>query len=304
MLTAVTFKLTPKPKVTHILTLDSFDCRIIEKHIYIQSQTRIKYCKMVRDLFRFDKGSRFKMHLGAFATLCVTFFYFYKLNIIQLESVFTSRVQHGSSTVDDGNMIFKFSLYKGYALKIFVPLALDNNLHCLAMSMCGIIFCIRQLMCICVLMPRSISIEEIAIVILMCMPTVFWSFTYKIGFMQEHSVSSLQAYVFVGSIIFGSGMIVAILSEWQRKKLKVPGRLITEGLWSWSMHINYFGEFLYFLGWSIVSLNWINLWVPCTMLLGFIFWHIPGLDEYLAERYPEQFPNYAKKTKKLIPYIY
>ena len=245
------------------------------------------------------------MHLGAFATLCVVVFYYYQLNIIQIESVLTPDVQHGSSVDDNGEIIIRFNLYKGYSLKMFLPLSLHNNLHCLAMSICGIIFCIRQLMCIYVLMPRSMAVEEIFAVILLFLSTVFWSFTYKIDVMHNNSASSLQTLIiFVGSFIFASGIILSTLSEWQRKELKVPGRLVTEGLWSLSMHTNYFGEFLYYLGWSMVSLNWFNLWVPCIMFLGFIFWHIPGLDEYLAERYPDQFPGYTKKTKKLIPYIY
>merc|ERR1712167_271291 len=36
----------------------------------------------------------------------------------------------------------------------------------------------------------------------------------------------------------------------------------------------------------------------------FVFMHIPGLDEYLADRYPKEFPKYAATTAKFIPYIY
>ena len=108
----------------------------------------------------------------------------------------------------------------------------------------------------------------------------------------------------LGFSIFMSGILIATCSEYQRKSLKVPGRLITEGLWSYSMHINYLGEFMYYLGWSMVTVEWYNLWAPSLMLIGFVWVHIPGLDEYLAGRYPDQFPNYAKKTSKLIPFIY
>ena len=40
------------------------------------------------------------------------------------------------------------------------------------------------------------------------------------------------------------------------------------------------------------------------MYLGFVYQHIPDLDQYLADRYPGEFPAYSKRTKKLIPFVY
>ena len=37
---------------------------------------------------------------------------------------------------------------------------------------------------------------------------------------------------------------------------------------------------------------------------GFIFYHIPGLDSYLAQRYGDEFVAYSQRTKKLIPWVY
>ncbi len=36
----------------------------------------------------------------------------------------------------------------------------------------------------------------------------------------------------------------------------------------------------------------------------FIFYHIPGLDTYLEERYGDEFVEYSKKTKKFMPLVY
>ena len=38
--------------------------------------------------------------------------------------------------------------------------------------------------------------------------------------------------------------------------------------------------------------------------LMFVFMHGPMLDKYLEERYGDGFRAYAKKTKKLIPFVY
>jgi protein-S-isoprenylcysteine O-methyltransferase Ste14 len=40
------------------------------------------------------------------------------------------------------------------------------------------------------------------------------------------------------------------------------------------------------------------------MTLIFVFFIIPRLDKYLAEKYKDDFKEYAAKTKKLIPWIY
>ena len=60
-------------------------------------------------------------------------------------------------------------------------------------------------------------------------------------------------------------------------------------------------------GWTLASsglaVSW-TWWAVVVMTLLFIFMHIPGLDEYLADRYPAEFPAYAAKTAKFIPGVY
>ena len=85
------------------------------------------------------------------------------------------------------------------------------------------------------------------------------------------------------------------------------GKLMTGGLWSLTMHANYFGDTLLFTGWTLASsglaVSW-TWWAVPVMTALFVFMHIPGLDEYLADRYPKEFPKYAATTAKFIPYIY
>ena len=85
------------------------------------------------------------------------------------------------------------------------------------------------------------------------------------------------------------------------------GKLMTTGLWALTMHANYFGDTLLFTGWTLASsglaVSW-TWWAVPVMTALFVFMHIPGLDEYLADRYPKEFPKYAATTAKFIPYIY
>ena len=112
----------------------------------------------------------------------------------------------------------------------------------------------------------------------------------------------------VALVLLLAGSYLNSFSEIQRKWWKNnpanKGHLYTEGLFRHSMHINYFGDIVLFIGWCLFTYNFWTLGLPLFMTALFIFSHIPGLDTYLAERYGEEFVAYAKRTKKLIPFIY
>lgn len=112
--------------------------------------------------------------------------------------------------------------------------------------------------------------------------------------------------VAVGLVAVGSYLNTA--SEVQRKLWKArpgsKGHCYTEGLFRYSMHVNYFGDVLSFSGWAILTATWWTFPLPVLMTALFVFVHIPGLDAYLAEHYGDEFTAYAARTKKLVPWIY
>lgn len=97
-------------------------------------------------------------------------------------------------------------------------------------------------------------------------------------------------------------------SEIQRRRWKADpankGHCHTGGLFRYSMHINYFGDTVMFTGWALLSGSLWTLLLPAAMAGMFVFYHIPGLDAYLAERYGSEFTAYAQRTKKFIPFVY
>ncbi|WP_363321048.1 DUF1295 domain-containing protein [Desulfobacula sp.] len=89
-----------------------------------------------------------------------------------------------------------------------------------------------------------------------------------------------------------------------KKQLKNKGHLYTEGLFKYSMHINYLGDILLFIGFALITFRFSMLFIPLFMALNFIFIIIPRLDKYLAVKYGYEFEEYAGRTKKFIPGIY
>jgi steroid 5-alpha reductase family enzyme len=113
---------------------------------------------------------------------------------------------------------------------------------------------------------------------------------------------------FIGIGVFVIGSYLNTGSEIMRHHWKQDpnntGKIYDQGLFKYSMHINYFGDAVWSTGMALISGSiWIFL-VPFYMSCGFIFLHIPRLDKHLKERYSYQYDEYAGKTKKFIPFIY
>jgi len=111
-----------------------------------------------------------------------------------------------------------------------------------------------------------------------------------------------------GGILYLAGSWIGTASELARHRWKARpenrGRLYTEGLFSYSRHVNYFGDLLLFAGFAVLTRQaWAGI-VPLAMGLNFAFLIVPAHDAYLAARYGSEFDHYARQTKKLIPLLY
>ena len=193
-----------------------------------------------------------------------------------------------------GTMImswFGFDFFKGDATRALV----------LFILMC-VVF-IRLKITMLVFLNRAIPWEE-AIEIPFAFGLYYFGFAL-LGFHKEMEFGSVDI---VGILIFVLGSYLNTASEYSRdrwkKKPENTGKLYTSGLFSYSMHINYFGDILWVSGLALVSRNYYAGIIPLLLLCFFIFWNIPVLDKYLSSKYRESFHEYSLKTKKLIPYIY
>lgn len=168
---------------------------------------------------------------------------------------------------------------------------------------CGLLYFIRQIFTLFVLIKREVPWSEvfgvgffIAIIqILFAILTIY----------NKEKFSSVD-WILIGIVIFGSYLNSG--SELQRmiwkKKKENKGKLYTDGLFKYAMHINYLGDTILFSGFAFLTGSIWAFLVPVFITLGFIFYHIPELDKYLNEKYKEQFVEYKNKTRKFIPWIY
>ncbi len=112
----------------------------------------------------------------------------------------------------------------------------------------------------------------------------------------------------LGWLLFLGGSILNTVSELLRKPFKDnpenKGKLYTGGLFKYAIHINYLGDCLWVLGLALISNNIYSLLIPLGLFFVFVFGYIPKSDDYLQNKYGEQFTIYKQKTKKLIPFIW
>ncbi len=173
------------------------------------------------------------------------------------------------------------------------------------------------------------------IIILSCCLIYFVRFTIamfvfvqrKVGWFEGGLVSFLffmMFYLFVNSagshaepiglidiagiILFLIGSYINTLADYQRfawkSKVENKGQLFTGGLFKHSMHINYFGDSISYIGLALITLEMLCMFVALGIIVNFIVLQIPMLDRHLSKKYGNEFTQYARKTKKFIPLIY
>lgn len=118
----------------------------------------------------------------------------------------------------------------------------------------------------------------------------------------------------LGILIWLIGFTFEIIADNQktkfRKVLNNREQFISQGLWSWSQHPNYFGEILIWIGIAIVALPALSGWLYVTLVSPVFVWllltrisGIPMLDQAAEKRWGDN-PNYQiwrDSTPKLVP---
>jgi protein-S-isoprenylcysteine O-methyltransferase Ste14 len=133
---------------------------------------------------------------------------------------------------------------------------------------------------------------------------------YYVGFalLSYQTAASVSLVDVLAILLFIVGSYLNTVSEILRNRWKKrqenEGHLYTGGLFTYAMHINYFGDFIWVTAYAIFTHNRYAFTIPFFLFCFFVFYNIPKLDRYLAGRYGQQFESYKRRTKKFIPFIY
>jgi protein-S-isoprenylcysteine O-methyltransferase Ste14 len=165
------------------------------------------------------------------------------------------------------------------------------------------IYFVRILFTVFVFLKRGMSWGEVWIIAIWMAGIIL-----LLGIVAGANQAALGAAGGLGIFLYGLGSWMNSYAEYARHLWKQRpenrGRLYTRGLFRFCRHPNYLGDLLLFSGLSLISGSWITSIVPALMLGGFVFFNIPAQDAHLHQHYGEAFASYARRTAKLIPFIY
>jgi len=151
-------------------------------------------------------------------------------------------------------------------------------------------------------LPRGISFKE-------ALGNSFAFGLYYAGFPLLAVYGAHYHFIFyvLAILFFFTGSVLNTTSELLRKKFKDDpnnkGKLYTGGLFHYAVHINYFGDFLWVLGFAFLTMNLWALIIPTFLFVMFYFSYIPNADKYMSKKYGEAFETYQKEIKSFVPFI-
>ena len=107
--------------------------------------------------------------------------------------------------------------------------------------------------------------------------------------------------------IYILGTVFHFGSDYQKRRFKqqpdTRGELLRTGFWGLSRHPNYFGDFLIFVSFALVSASPWGLVAPLANGLQYVFDAIPKSEKMSRERYGAAWADYRKRVRSFIPYV-
>ncbi len=120
---------------------------------------------------------------------------------------------------------------------------------------------------------------------------------------------TLNAWDFIGTLSFFLGLFFEAVGDWQLSRFKKnpqnQGKVLDQGLWKYTRHPNYFGDFLVWWGFYFIALaaggGW-TLFSPAIM--SFLLLKVSGvslLEKNLKNR-TQGYQDYISKTSPFFPW--
>jgi len=137
------------------------------------------------------------------------------------------------------------------------------------------------------------------------------------AFLLPHlSIFRFLNFAPIGPFLSGIGVILCLAGMaflvWARLHLgrnwsqtvavKKDHELVTSGPYRYVRHPMYSGGLLACIGSAIVCGG---AWIFLLVILGSLFlWRMGAEDKLLAQQFPNEYPDYKKRTKALIPFVW
>lgn len=112
----------------------------------------------------------------------------------------------------------------------------------------------------------------------------------------------------IGVVLFGVGLFFEAVGDWQLARFKAnpdnKGKVMDSGLWRYTRHPNYFGDFTVWWGLYLIAVGAGAWWsFPAPLLMSFFLLKVSGvalLEKDIGERRPK-YADYIERTNAFFP---
>lgn len=123
-----------------------------------------------------------------------------------------------------------------------------------------------------------------------------------------HSATPLNLLDAAGVLLWMIGLVFEAGGDWQLARFKADpanrGRVMDRGLWRYTRHPNYFGDFCIWWGFFLIGLAGGGWWsIPGPLLMSVLLMRVSGvtlLEKDIGERRPD-YRRYIERTPAFFP---
>jgi protein-S-isoprenylcysteine O-methyltransferase Ste14 len=141
--------------------------------------------------------------------------------------------------------------------------------------------------------------------------TLGYALSFSIGATRIGRIYYWNTFFAIGMALFATGLMIRIHSILTLKQYftysvaKVENqKIIATGLYKFIRHPGYLGQLIIFIGISTSISNWLSILVMMIpIILGYIY-RVNIEERFMLEQLGEDYLNYQKRTKRLIPMIF
>jgi protein-S-isoprenylcysteine O-methyltransferase Ste14 len=141
--------------------------------------------------------------------------------------------------------------------------------------------------------------------------TLGYTLAFSIGATTIGRIHSWDAFFGIGMAVVAAGLAVRIYSILTLKQFFTYSvttvedqKIIETGLYKLIRHPGYLGQLMIFLGISISISNWLSVLAMMIPVTAGYRYRMRIEEKYMAEQLGEEYLNYQKRTKRIIPTIY
>lgn len=140
---------------------------------------------------------------------------------------------------------------------------------------------------------------------------VMWVISLPLQFGIPANPGVVNAFTFLGSGLWFLGLFFETVGDWQLARFRADptnqGRVLNQGLWRYTRHPNYFGDFLVWWGFWLLAISpGGNFWTILSPIIMSVFLlYVSGvtlLEKSLRQSRPD-YVEYARKTNAFFPWF-